>query len=64
MVKILKDCCWLTSIFLGISLMWIGAEHVFEGVVHTSYIDSVVCMILSFFVFKEFDEFVGGTNDR
>ena len=63
MSKVLRDCCWLVAIFFGSGLMWVGAEHVFEGVVHTSYIDSVVCMILSFFVFKEFDELVGGDND-
>ena len=37
-------------IYFVISLIWIGAEHAFEGVVHTSCVDAIVCGVLSAFI--------------
>jgi hypothetical protein len=35
-------------LFFGMfGLMWIGAEWVFEGAVHTSDVDTVVCAMLA-----------------
>ena len=31
--------------FFLLGLMWVGAEWVFEGTVHTSAVDTVVCAI-------------------
>lgn len=33
--------------YLLLGLMWVGAEYVFEGSVHTSAVDAVVCMVLA-----------------
>lgn len=33
--------------FVALSLMWVGAEYVFEGAVHSSYVDAVVCAFLA-----------------
>ena len=30
-----------------LGLMWVGAEYVFEGAVHTSAVDSVVCAAMA-----------------
>ena len=43
--------------FGALALMWIGAEWVFEGAVHTSAVDAVFCALLArSFVDKEDDE--------
>lgn len=34
-------------VYLLLALMWVGAEYVFEGAVHTSYVDSVVNALLT-----------------
>lgn len=31
--------------FFLLGLMWVGAEYVFEGAVHTSYVDTVFCAL-------------------
>lgn len=33
--------------FFLLALMWVGAEWVFEGTVHTSNVDTVVCAMLA-----------------
>lgn len=35
-------CC-----FTVLSLTWVGAEYIFEGAVHSSYVDAVVCGFLA-----------------
>ena len=38
---------------VALGLMWVGAEYVFEGAVHTSYIDAVFNGVLAFFITKD-----------
>lgn len=33
--------------FFLLGLMWVGAEWVFEGAVHTSAVDTAVCAVLA-----------------
>lgn len=33
--------------FTLLALMWVGAEYVFEGVVHSSYVDAFFCALLT-----------------
>lgn len=33
--------------FFLLALMWIGAEYVFEGGVHSSPVDAVVCAVVA-----------------
>ena len=40
---------WLVVYFV-IALIWVGAEYAFEGDVHASYVDAIVCGVLSTFV--------------
>lgn len=43
----------LNIVYVGIDLMWIGAEYLFEGQVHTSKVDGVVCGVLSLIIIWE-----------
>lgn len=40
---------WLIMYFV-IALIWVGAEYTFEGAVHSSYVDAVVCGLLALYV--------------
>ena len=33
--------------FFLLALMWVGAEYIFEGAVHTSAVDTVFCAMLA-----------------
>lgn len=46
---------WLV-IYVVIALIWIGAEYAFENIVHTSYVDSVVCGVLAAFVSRKMQD--------
>lgn len=43
---------WL-FLYVMIALIWIGAEYVFEGVVHSSYVDSIVNGILATYALRD-----------
>jgi len=47
-----KLLTWL-ALFFFVSLCWVGAEHVFEGVVHTSKVDGYVAALLSCYMMRE-----------
>lgn len=40
-----------------VSVCWVGLEYILEGAVHSSDVDSIVAVILSYFVT---DKFIGG----
>lgn len=40
-------------VYMFIGLTWVGAEYVFEGVVHSSNIDSVVNLILTSCIYRD-----------
>ena len=46
---------FITWLFLYdmIALLWVGAEYVFEGAVHSSHIDSVVNGILATYMLRD-----------
>lgn len=44
---------FIATMFL-VSLFWVGAECIFEGATHTSIVDFVVCILLSYFLSWEF----------
>jgi len=33
--------------YILLALIWVGAEYVFEGAVHSSHVDTVVCLLLA-----------------
>lgn len=35
---------------LCVSACWVGFEYVIEGAVHTSKVDSIIAMVLSYFI--------------
>lgn len=41
--------------YLMLALMWVGAEYVFEGMVHSSHVDGVVCALLARYVQRGMD---------
>ena len=41
------------GIFCLIDLVWVGAEYVFEGAVHTSMVDGFICALLSYHIVKD-----------
>ena len=41
--------CW-SALYVAIALMWVGAEHVFEGEVHSSHIDGAANGVLAYYV--------------
>ena len=49
---------WLAFYFI-ISLCWVGAEYVFEGVVHTSSIDGYFACLLALEYTKEAKRYAG-----
>lgn len=40
-------------VYMFIGLTWVGAEYVFEGIVHSSNIDSVANLILALYIFRD-----------
>ena len=42
-----------------ISACWVGFEYILEGVVHSSDVDGIVAIILSYFIT---DKFIGGNH--
>lgn len=38
---------------IAFGLMWVGAEYIFEGAVHSSYVDAAVNGFVSFFITRE-----------
>ncbi len=43
---------WL-FLYVMIALIWIGAEYMFEGAVHSSHVDSVVNGILATYALRD-----------
>lgn len=41
------------GVFFLIDLVWVGAEYLFEGAVHTSKVDGFICGILSYHIVKD-----------
>jgi hypothetical protein len=44
-MKFLNKILEFLLYFFLLGLMWVGAEWVFEGAVHTSAVDTVVCAL-------------------
>ena len=51
-MKLVNEILEFALYFSMLALMWIGAEWAFEGAVHTSAVDTVVCAMLARFVQK------------
>ena len=47
---------WITFLLL-ITLCWVGAEYLFEGVVHTSKVDAGFASILAFYMVRDINHF-------
>ena len=45
-------------VLIFITVCWVGLEYIFEGAVHTSDIDGVIAMILSYFVTDKYIEYL------
>lgn len=43
----LSELWEFTLYFLSLALMWVGAEYVFEGQVHSSGVDTFMCALLA-----------------
>ena len=41
------------GVFFLIDLVWVGAEYLFEGAVHTSKVDGYSCALLSCHIVKD-----------
>ena len=41
------------GVFFLIDLVWVGAEYLFEGAVHTSKVDGYICALLSYLIVKD-----------
>lgn len=58
--NILRFLSWLLDfvvLYIMLDLMWVGAEWIFEGAVHSSHIDGVVNGILAYYILRK-----GGSN--
>jgi hypothetical protein len=44
---------------LLVSACWVGLEYTLEGVVHSSDVDGIMAIVLSYFIT---DKFIGGNN--
>lgn len=56
MYKILKCSVYVLSwlvLYLILALVWIGAEYVFEGAVHSSHVDGAVNGLLAYYMLRE-----------
>ena len=52
------------GLWILISLCWVGAEFVFEGVVHSSKVDGYFSGLLAYFVLKDIDHLDKILSDR
>ena len=43
------------TLWILVSLCWVGAEFVFEGTVHSSKVDGYFSVLLAYFVLKDID---------
>lgn len=46
-------CCYLICLLI-VSACWVGLEYILEGVVHSSDVDGMITMILSWFITDKF----------
>lgn len=54
--NILKWLFWLLDflvLYIMLDLMWVGAEWVFEGEVHSSHIDGVVNGVFTYYILRK-----------
>ena len=51
-IRCLKYIATWCVVYLVFALMWVGAEYVFEGAVHSSHVDGVVNAWLTSLVVK------------
>ena len=54
--NILRFLSWLLDfvvLYIMLDLMWVGAEWIFEGAVHSSHIDGVVNGILAYYILRK-----------
>ena len=53
LIDILIQILLFCVVYVVISLSWIGAEYLFDGVVHTSHVDGFFAGILSYCITKD-----------
>lgn len=53
-----KIVCYLICLIL-VSACWVGLEYILEGAVHSSDVDGIAAVVLSYFIT---DKFYRGTN--
>lgn len=46
-------CCYIICLII-VSVCWVGLEYILEGVVHSSDVDGMITMILSWFITDKF----------
>ncbi len=47
-----KFFLWIAIVFV-LELTWVGAEFLFEGVVHSSQVDAIYCCLLARYMVRE-----------
>lgn len=60
MEDILKLLVFYIICLLCVSACWVGLEYVLEGAVHSSDVDSVVAIILSYFMAEKLFDWRNG----
>lgn len=53
----IKFFCYYVANLITVCACWVGLEYILEGVVHSSDVDGIVAIILSYFIT---DKFIGG----
>ena len=56
---IMEYVYYYIACLLCVTACWVGLEYICEGVVHSSDIDGIVAIVLSFFIT---DKIIGGKN--
>lgn len=53
-MKIIQNILRYYYVLLIITVCWIGIEYVVDGVIHSSEADSIIAMVLSYFITNKY----------
>ena len=61
MWNIIKYICFYFICLMFVNACWIGLEYTIDGAVHSSDVDSIIAIVLSYFIT---DKYIGGIHNE
>lgn len=55
--NILRNFIRWAALLYVLDLCWVGAEYLYEGVVHSSRVDGLFCALLAYLIMREMNRY-------